>query len=468
MSLFDAAEYEVPAEVVVDPVEVVLDPVEVVESVESVVDVESVESDGDDPDRYEPGDDEPTSGDDPVRNVPRSGGPDAPKRATARRRGVNSSPVDGPASVPRPRSPASRAAEAPLADPDPEALWAPVVGQPRAVSQLRGSLPNPVHAYLFVGPAGAGKRVAANSFAAALLCPRGGCATCGVCARVLASIHPDVTTVDREGASISVDQARDIIRLASRAPIEGARQVLVLVDFHLVQNAGPTLLKIIEEPPPSTIFVILADHLPPELITIASRCVQVAFDALSPAVITETLVAEGIDPERAAKAAAAAGGRMDRARLLAVDDYVEQRRSFWAELPRRLDGTGAAVATLAAEAMVLVDSAAVGPLEARQAAELKALEERVEAMGGRGNVGMRKDLVERHKRELKRLRDDELRSGLSALQSGFRTALLNSPTREATKALRAIEAIAEANEALIRNPNVALLLQALFIKIGSP
>ena len=344
-----------------------------------------------------------------------------------------------------------------------------MIGQDHAIAQLRGWVKAPVHAYLFIGPPGCGKQTAATAFAASLLCPNGGCGTCDVCVRTVARIHPDLAVVEREGAFISVDQAREIIRLASRSPIEGNRQVLVLVDFHLVLNAGPTLLKVIEEPPPSTIFVILAEQLPPELVTIASRCVQVPFAALSATVIAAALVDAGIEPERAERAAEAAGGRLDRARLLARDEFVGQRMSFWAELPRRLDGTGAAAASLAAEALALIDGAGRDALESRQSEELAALEEQLEAMGaGRGTVGLKRDLAERHKREQKRLRDDELRTGLASLQTSFRRALVEGDRPIAAHAMAAVRAIADANEALIRNPSTSLLLQALFLRIGPP
>ena len=454
MSLFDASEYAAPeprSRFEPDPIEA--DPVEVDPSVDPVVDP-----------AVDPGPAEDTT--DPVSDDDEVGGP-----VTEPDDDLMTEPDD---ELVEPDEPvtgqfgATRAPELPP-EPDPARLWRPVVGQERAVVQLQASLTAPVHAYLFVGPPGSGKRTAATAFAAALLCPRRGCGTCDVCVRAVAQIHPDLTVVEREGPFISVDQAREIIRLASRSPIEGRRQILVLVDFHLVLNAGPTLLKIIEEPPASTIFVILAEQLPPELITIASRCVQVPFGALSAATIAGALVAEGIDREHAQRAAAAAGGRLDRARLLARDEFVGQRMSFWAELPRRLDGTGAAVASLAAEALALIDGAGREALESRQAEEVRAMDERLEILGGgRGTVGLKRDLAERHKREQKRLRDDELRAGLTALQAGFRTALAGPDPLLAGRAMAAISAVAEANEALIRNPSTALLLLALFLRIGPP
>src|SRR5437879_5445932 len=181
-----------------------------------------------------------------------------------------------------------------------------VTGQDRAVARLEAAARTPVHAYLFAGPPGSGKRAAAMAFAAALLCPDGGCGACAACERVLDGVHPDVVVVERTGPYITVDQAREIVRLAMRTPNEESRKVLVLTDFHLVREAAPTLLKIIEEPPESTVFVILADHVPPELDTIASRCVRVEFQSLGFDHLQALLLAEGVDPPVAEEAAAAA------------------------------------------------------------------------------------------------------------------------------------------------------------------
>src|SRR4051812_26976492 len=112
----------------------------------------------------------------------------------------------------------------PTAAPTPGRVFDRLVGQERAVAQLRAAARSPVHAYLLVGPPGGGKRPAARAFAAALLCPHGGCGECDICRRVLADVHPDVAVVEREGAYISVAQAREIQRLALRTPNEGHRK----------------------------------------------------------------------------------------------------------------------------------------------------------------------------------------------------------------------------------------------------
>ena len=366
-----------------------------------------------------------------------------------------------------------------------EALYDDVVGQPRAVSTLRAAAGRPVHAYLLIGPTGTGKRVAATSFAASLLCPTGGDhgdgGLCEVCRRALGGLHPDVIEVEREGASIGIGVARDVIRSAHMSPVEGNRKVVVLHDFHLVRETGPALLKTIEEPPATTVFVILAEFLPPELVTIASRCVQVGFDPLAPAAVVGALVADGIEPARAEELAAAAGGRLDRARLLAADPQFEARRRSWHTVPGRLDGTGATAAAIADELVGYLD-ASVAPLKERHALQVEELQARnqrnAEVVGsGRGakkgratkaalNAGL-SDLEERQRREQRRQRTDELRTGLATLATAYRERLVDAPdARRRAGAVEAVGLIDATVRSLAYNPGELLALQALLARLG--
>ncbi len=341
--------------------------------------------------------------------------------------------------------------------------FAGVAGQPRLVAQLRAASVAPVHAYLLVGPAGAGTAEAASAFAAALLCEAGGCGTCRDCRLALAGEHPDAVTFVPEGAFLRIADAEEIARVAVRSPVEGRRKVLVLADFHRVQRVGPALLKTIEEPPESTVFVVLADTVPPELVTIASRCVRIDVAPVPVATLVALLVAEGIDESRAATAAAAAGGSLDRARLLVSDPGLARRREAWSGVPERLDGTGAAVAVLAAELLELVEEAA-GPLRQVQADELAELAERVASTGERGSGRAR--LEASHRRALRRHRTDELRFGLATLAGRYREDLVASgPESDLRPVMAGLDALTAASVALARNPNETLLLQALLQRL---
>lgn len=341
-------------------------------------------------------------------------------------------------------------------------LWGAVIGQQRAVGLLSAAAARPVHAYLLVGPPGSGKRQAARAFAAELL---------GGADRDVALVgrgeHPDVREIHRVGAAISVEQADEVIHLASMSPVEGARKVLILDEFHLLRpEAAAKLLKTIEEPPPSTVFCVLADDIGPDLVTIASRCVRVEFGPLAESVVIEALVAEGVEFEHAHLAAAAAHGDLDRARLLAADPGAAARRALFTALPHRIDGTGATAARLADEIVTTVDSAAAA-LTARHDAEIAAAAERATRLGDkRGSKGAAKSMEERHKREIRRHRTDELRSGLLAMAHVYRDELAAGTARDGAGALAAVAAITQLATDLDRNPNEALQLQALLVRLS--
>jgi DNA polymerase-3 subunit delta' len=341
-----------------------------------------------------------------------------------------------------------------------------IVGQAAAVRLLDASIGHPVHAYLFVGPPGTGKRETAVAFAAALTCPDGGCGTCDSCRATLAGRHPDVVVVERRGASILTPQAQEVVRLALRTPRAARFQVLVLVDFHLVENVAPILLKTIEEPPDTTVIVVLAEAVPPELVTIASRCVTVAFDALGTADIVDALVRDGVSIAAATAVAEVAGGRLDRARLLVDEEGFLARLERWRTVPVRLDGTGATVVKLAEE-LVAASSEPVEAVRARQEAEMAELALQAERSGERGIAG-RALIEDRHRREQRRVKTDEMRAGLATLAGVYRARLEASPgTQVMSVALRAVDLVGEAHERLTRNVGDLLLLEWLLLRLDS-
>jgi DNA polymerase III subunit delta' len=345
-----------------------------------------------------------------------------------------------------------------------DSVWAGVVGQAQAIARLSHAAGDPVHAYLFVGPPGSTKAEASRSFAALLMA--GADDPSNRDARLtLAGAHPDVREVERHGARISAEQVAEIIRNASLAPVEGNRKVMILHDFHLLDAAAAArLLKTLEEPPASTIFIVLADQVTPELVTIASRCVRIPFSALTNDAVAASLVESGIDPDTADTAAQAAEGNLTRAQVLATDTGLMARRDAFAGLASRLDGTGSTVVRLTTELLGLIDAAAA-PLAARQANEIVALEARVAATGERGSG--RKQIEEHHKRELRRHRTDELRSGLGVLAGAYRDAVVRNQLARPDAGVTAVTRIHGALEAMERNPNETLLLQSLLLDLPS-
>jgi DNA polymerase-3 subunit delta' len=236
---------------------------------------------------------------------------------------------------------------------------------------------------------------------------------------------------------------------------------MVLVDFHLVAQAGPALLKTIEEPPPSTYFVILAEEVPAELVTIASRCVQVDFGPVPAAALIERLVAEGATREIADAAASSAAGDLDRARLLVSDPGIRARREFWYGMAERLDGTGARVAELVTEAEEHVEEI-LAPLRERHATELARATEEVEQYGMR--KGGLTELEARQKREVRRIRNDELRAGLATLATRYRDGVVAGEVDPAAMG-SAGGSIGVLTERLTFNPNERLALEALLLDL---
>lgn len=341
--------------------------------------------------------------------------------------------------------------------------WDTVVGQDHAVAQLRAAAANPVHAYLLVGPAGSGKRAAAVAFAGVVLAvdaARRGADPDRALALARAENHPDLAVFEPEGASLRVSDAEAITKAASRSPVEGSRKVLVLTEFEKVAQAGPALLKTIEEPPASTIFVVLAEEVPPELVPIASRAARIDLGPVPESALVERLVADGTPHELASTAAAAAGGDLTRARLLVGDRSLAVRRDAWASIPTRVDATGHTACQLVDEVIAHID-AAQEALDERHALERDELMTQIETYGQ--PKSLLKELETRHKREVRRHRTAELRYGLATMAGTYRDRLASAP--DPRPHLEALDAIQAAADAWVRNPNELLLLQALVVNL---
>ena len=353
-------------------------------------------------------------------------------------------------------------------------LFAGVVAQEAAVAALRAAAANPVHAYLFRGPPGNGGLAAAYGFAAALLCPEGGCGACATCRAALAGTDPDLHVVRRSGASVSIGDIRQVVALAQRRPLHAARQVIVVLDVHLAALRAPALLKTLEEPPGDTVFVLLADQVVPELVTVASRCVEIPFPPVARADLVQWLTDSGVPPDMAAVVADSSGGNPERARVMLDDADVAARVALWASVPERLTAAGMTAAALTRQVLDSADRA-VEPLRAEHGRQLESLTEAAKEMGERALPG-RKEIVEQHQREERRFRTDALRAGLGVLARTYRHRVISIasaadvvPTgdRDVAGATAAVGLITEVAQALPRNPNESLLLQSLFVRLAA-
>jgi DNA polymerase-3 subunit delta' len=198
---------------------------------------------------------------------------------------------------------------------------------PHAAAVLGAALRGrPSHAYLFHGPAGAGKRTAAREFAAELLSREaGGRGTNSenARARALAGVHPDLTWVAPSGAHIMLrgDVDQSVVAAAGHTPFEATYRVFVLERADTMDDpAANTLLKTLEEPPAYVVLILLTDRPTQVLPTITSRCQGVRFDPLPPAKLAERLESHGVAPTAARACARLSLGDGERALALALGD----------------------------------------------------------------------------------------------------------------------------------------------------
>jgi DNA polymerase-3 subunit delta' len=253
---------------------------------------------------------------------------------------------------------------------------------PHARAVLAAALPPggvPSHAYLFQGPAGAGKRTAARAFAAALLA-EGAPDPAGVARRVERGAHPDLTWVTPSGAAemLVADVDEPVVAAAARTPFEARRRVFVLERAETMsEQVANRMLKTLEEPPPFAHLVLLTSRPADILPTVASRCQPVRFDTPAAGDVAARLAARGVEPDRAQACARLALGDAERAESLALGDGPELRAAGEGFARAALHGDLAARprAAVLAIARRRGDDAAAA-VEQRLAADLELLPQR--------------------------------------------------------------------------------------------
>jgi DNA polymerase-3 subunit delta' len=387
-----------------------------------------------------------------------------------------------------------------------------LVGQEEAVATLRRaaaaaarlvrgeevSAGEMTHAWLFTGPPGSGRSVAARAFAAALQCASGGigCAECAGCHTTLAGTHADVRFIVPDGLSIGVGEMRALVLRAASAPTGGRWQVLLVEDAdRLTEAAGNALLKAVEEPPARTVFLLCTPSTHPDdiSVTIRSRCRLVPLRQPSAEAVSSVLTSrDGIEADVALWAAAAAQGHVGRARRLARDPAARSRREAVLTVPRKLTGVGACFD--AASALIeAAEAEAVATVAETDAAEKAALETALGAGGTgrgassaiRGAAGALKELERRQKSRATRAQRDSLDRALVDLAGFYRDVLVKrlgadltpvhgdvSSTVDAAaqrwnaeSALRRLEAVLACRDAIEQNVKPRIAVEAMMLAL---
>lgn len=197
-------------------------------------------------------------------------------------------------------------------------LFDSVYGQPKVREFLRAMVQEDriSHAYLFTGPAGSNKTLAAFALAQAVVCAKRGCGVCDDCKRAARRKHPDVHYVTPAGANgYLVEQIRDIVADSALAPIRAQRKVYIIDRAdRLGTHAANAFLKTLEEPPDDVTMILLGRTRESVLPTIVSRCQVVPFRQI-PAREAVGIVAQntGAAPQKAAAAIQACDGSISRA-----------------------------------------------------------------------------------------------------------------------------------------------------------
>lgn len=357
------------------------------------------------------------------------------------------------------------------------------------------------HAWLFTGPPGSGRSVAATCFAAALQCHSDdevGCGECRACVTAMAQTHADIRHIVPQGLSLSVDSMREIVQTASRRPGTGRWQIVIVEDAdRLTEQAANALLKVVEEPPSRTVFLLCAPSVDPEdiSVTLRSRCRHVALTTPSVADIERVLVErDGLSTEDAAWAASVCGGHIGRAKRLATDPDARAQREKALGLARA--ATRDATAYAAAEELVRSAEAAAKAISAElDEAETEEMKTALGAGGTgkgtarppRGTAGALKELERKQKSRATRVSRDVLDRALVDLAALFRDALVVSVGAQVTamhpdkagdlvapmagfasseQLLRCVEAVLECRTALDMNVKPKFAVDSMVATIG--
>ena len=211
-------------------------------------------------------------------------------------------------------------------------IWDDLLGQPEAVAQLEMAVRHRDqgvhHAWLMTGPPGSGRSNLAHAFAAALLCPDGGCSVCKSCVMAKASTHPDISVLTTEKVVISIEEVRKLVADSQFGASMGKFRIMIIEDAdRMIERSSNVLLKALEEPPAGTIWLLCAPSEADMLPTIRSRVRRVGLKVPAVEEVARLLIArDGIDPKLAHQVAAESQSHIGMARRLATSHEARSRR----------------------------------------------------------------------------------------------------------------------------------------------
>lgn len=246
-----------------------------------------------------------------------------------------------------------------------------IIGHQQIIQTLKNSLQRDrvAHAYLLMGPPGIGKQTVARAFAQVLLCESSlngnPCGKCRACAQLAGGNHPDLHLIEPSGASLKIEQIRELQKKVQLKPYQANRQVFLIEKAEaMTLEAANCFLKTLEEPSGQTVFLLLSDQPYALLPTILSRCQQMHFRPLTnQEVITGLVRLCGMEQGRAAELAPLASGSLGRAQKLAQGEGQWPARAKALELARRLPQINRLQALATAEELAVDRSEAVEILE---------------------------------------------------------------------------------------------------------
>lgn len=254
-------------------------------------------------------------------------------------------------------------------------MLTPIIGHDAVFDRFRRCLQRGrlASTFLFVGPAGIGKRLTAFRIAQSLFCEKfpeaalQACGECPACAMFQAGTHPDFTVIQKpsDRASIPLElfvgsredrMQSGLCHAISLKPFYGGRKIAVIDDADYLNEEGAnSLLKTLEEPPPHSLLILISTSEQKQLPTIRSRCQIVRFRPFAMEELAQLILAQAIaeTPAEATTLAELADGSLQRARDLADGELREFRMKLLKELPP----TSWATLSLAKELVKCVEGA---------------------------------------------------------------------------------------------------------------